>query len=344
MKKQTLFIISILGIVSTLFGALVMLRPAYAVTSGTGTGQALEISPPVINIKANPGQTVKTQINLRDITSGKLIVSNQINDFVADGEDGTPRLLIDGTEKNPYSLKDWLSPIAETTLSPRQLKSLPITINIPANAAPGGYYGVVRFTGRAPELKGTGVSLSASLGTLIFIRVNGAATEKLSIEEFATSQNNKTGSIFESTPINFFQRLKNEGNVHEQPSGQISVTDMFGKKVANVNVNMPPKNILPNSIRKFEEKLGKETIGNKILFGKYTADLKIVYGTDKKTITKSTTFWIIPYRLIGLAVVLIVGGMTVLVVTMKRYNRFIIERSRGTKKSKKSKRTKRSKK
>ncbi len=81
----------------------------------------------------------------------------------------------------------------EQLLVPRQIKSLPLNIEVPASAAPGGYFGVVRFTGTAPELKGTGVSLSASLGSLVLVRVNGNAKEKLDVAEFSVNQGGKPG-------------------------------------------------------------------------------------------------------------------------------------------------------
>jgi len=339
MKKQNSLLIS-LAVISVLLGSIAYLSPVKAITNATETGQALEISPPVVNLVANPGQTVKAQISLRNISSGTLIVSNQINDFVAGGEDGTPKLLLDDTEISPYSIKSWTNPLSEVTLTKSQLKSLPVTIKVPANASPGGYYGVIRFTGRAPTLTGTGVSLSASLGSLIMLKVNGTAKEKLSLVEFGVSQNGKIGTIFEETPITFFQRLKNEGNIHEQPSGLITITDMFGKKIANVNVNNNPHNILPSSIRRFEEPLDKATIGDKMLFGKYTADLKITYGDNKDILTKSLTFWIIPYKLIGILIVLIIAVVTILVFFIKRYNRFIIGKAQKSPKAPKVKKSK----
>ena len=339
MRKQSLSLISLV-IISALFGSLVFLAPVKAVTNNTETGQALEISPPVVNLVADPGQTVNTKIWLRNISGGTLVVSNQVNDFLAGGEDGTPKLLLDDTETSPYSIKLWTSPLSEVTLTKSQLKSLPITIKVPANASPGGYCGVIRFTGRAPTLTGTGVSLSASLGSLIMLKVHGTAKEKLSLVEFGVSQNGKNGTIFEETPITFFQRLKNEGNIHEQPTGLITITDMFGKKVANVNVNDNPHSILPNSIRRFEEPLDKATIGDKMLFGKYTADLKVTYGDNKDVLTKSPTFWIIPYKLIGILIVLIIAVITILVFFIKRYNRFIIGKAQNSPKVPKSKKSK----
>jgi hypothetical protein len=43
-------------------------------------GQALEIAPPVVYLTINPGQTAKTQIYLRDISSGDLIVTGEADD------------------------------------------------------------------------------------------------------------------------------------------------------------------------------------------------------------------------------------------------------------------------
>ncbi len=296
-------------------------------------GQALEIAPPVLNIKANPGETIKTTISLRDVSTSPLVVRNQINDFVANGEDGTPRLLLEEengtTEASPYSLKEWIQALPQFTLQPREVNQLPVTIRVPADAAPGGYYAVVRFTASPPGLDGTGVSLSASLGTLILLRVNGDAKEAMKIEEFSATKNGEKKWLFESAPITFLTRVKNQGSSHEQPSGQAAIKDIFGNPVANVNINLTQSNILPGSIRRFEQPLDSSTIGNRILFGRYTADLKLSYGTQGQTLTSSTSFWVIPYRLIGFALILIVIAIIIIRIALKRYTERVVANSRG---------------
>lgn len=292
-----------------------------------GTGQALEIAPPVLNVTANPGQTVTTQLSLRDVSSGKLIVKGQVNDFIAAGEDGTPKILLEDGEPNPYSLKNWVAPLAQMTLEPRQIKNLPIVIKVPADAAPGSYYGVVRFTATPPELEDTGVSLSASLGALVFLRVNGAAKEGMEIVDFYANNGGKPGTLFESTPIKFVERLKNTGNIHEQPAGQVVITDMFGNKIAAVNVNLPPRSILPQSVRKFEQPLDSSVIGDKMLFGRYTAELRITYGSNKQTVTSSLAFWVVPWRMIIAVIIVLVVGFFLLRFLIARYNQSIINRA-----------------
>jgi hypothetical protein len=298
-------------------------------TSKPGTGSALEIGPPVIILKSDPGPTVTSQINLRNVSLTKQIVTSQVNDFGAAGEEGLPKINIDAGTPSPYSIISWISPPAELTLNSRQVKTIPLTVKVPANASPGGYYGVVRFTATAPELKDTGVSLTPSLGALVFIRVNGDAKESMTVKSFIATDPGKPKSawLFEQTPINFDVRLENTGNVFEQPAGVISITDMFNKKVADVNVNLPPGYVLPHSIRKFSQELNEGQLGNRWLFGKYTAQLKLTYGAKNQTLNETLTFWVIPWRLILVVIVILIGLIIALIFGIKRYNRYVVNKS-----------------
>lgn len=331
MRKTTNFIAACAVSVALLLeiGAPAVLAAAPAKTAAPQTntannGQALEIAPPLLYLTVNPGQTITTQIYIRDISSGDLIVTGQVNDFVAAGESGTPKVILNNNENDPYSLRGWVVSLPTLQLIPKQIKTLPVTLHIPANASPGGHYGVIRFTATAPSLQGSGVSLSASLGALVLLTVNGKISENLSVKEFSVNRAGKTGSFFESGPVNFVERFKNTGNVHVQPTGQVTITDMFGKKLGAVNVNTPPGNILPQSIRKFSEPLDTSVIGNKKLFGRYTAKLNVTYGTSRKVLTASLVFWVIPYRLIAFIIILLVIAFFALRYFIRRYNRHIL--------------------
>ncbi len=311
---------------ANVFAATATKPQAAPAPNPANNGQALEIAPPVIYLNADPGQIINTQILIRDISSGNLLVTGQVNDFVASGQDGTPKVLLDNdTSSNPYGLKTWVAGLPKLLLIPREIKSLPVTIRVPANASPGGHYGVIRFTATAPSLEGSGVSLSASLGSLILLTVSGKTNHKLSTESLTINSNGKTGTLFQSGPLNFVEVIKNEGNVHEQPSGQVIINDMFGKKIAAVNVNVPPGNVLPGSSRKFTQPLDKTVIGNRRLFGRYTAQMKLTYGTDKQSLNSTLTFWVIPYRLIGGVILALIALFFIIRFALKRYNRYILK-------------------
>ena len=328
MKKRTFLAIILASLLVCSLG--VYAKTVLAAPAPTGnTGQALEIAPPVLTLTADPGQTIKTDIRLRDISNGSLFVTAQINDFVAAGEDGTPKILLDSEGTNPYSIKGWVTPLSDLLMIPKQIKTLSVTINVPINASPGGHYGVIRFTATPPELHGQGVSLSASLGSLVLIKVNGDTKEGLSVQEFSVNHGGKTGTLFETAPLQFVERLKNTGNTHEQPVGQVTITDMFGKKVAAVNINLPPRNILPQSIRKFDQPLDASVLGNKVLFGRYTANLSVTYGANNQVLTSSLVFWVIPYTLIGVSIIALIVGFFGLRLLIRRYNRHIIGKAQG---------------
>ncbi len=322
-------------LVATFVTAFVLLAPTAASAQSAGTGQALEIGPPVVSISGDPGQTVTTNISLRDVSSSDLYVTGQLNDFVASGEDGTPKVILDDTT-TPYSFKSWVRTIAPLTLKSKQIRSVTVTIDIPANASPGGYYGIVRFTGVPPELKDSGVSLNASLGSLIFLKVNGQTKEQLSLEEFSVNTGGSASWLLEGTPITVVQRIKNTGNTFEQPVGLVTITDMFGKTVATLPVNEEKRLILSDSTRKFEEKLDSSVIGDKFLFGKYTASFEMNYGTAATELKQDITFWIIPYKLIAGVIILLIIAFFVFRHLIRRYNRAIVRRATGasTKKSK----------
>ncbi len=302
---------------------LAVLVPIHGVSNAQQAGQALEITPTVINLEADPGQVIEdTQIKIRNITDQTLVVRAQYNDFVAgDEEDGTPRLLLDedeNAEPSPYTIKDWLQTIPEVTLEANEQKVINVTLNVPENASPGGHYGVIRFTGTPPEVDSSAVSLSASIGSLILVRVSGDVSEQANIAELYTSKDGEKRSMFEYGPVTINTRFENSGNVHVQPSGTVTVRDMFGRTVESYNFNENKGNVLPQSIRRFENVLEKE-----LLFGKFTVQADIVYGSDNSIVSSSTSFWVIPYKLIALGVAVLIG----LIIGLKQYNRFIIRQS-----------------
>lgn len=309
-------------------------KPAAPTAQSTANnGQALEIAPPVIYINADPGQVVKTQIYIRDISSGNLVVTGQVNNFVAGGEDGTPKILLDNkaSEDDAYSIVKWFAPLPGLLLIPREIKTMTATITVPKDASPGGHYGVVRFTSTPPNVEGgSGVSLAASIGVLVLLTVSGKVTEGLTVQSLSVSHKGKSGTFFESGPLQFEEKIKNTGNVHLQPTGQVTITDMFGKKFAAVNVNLPPGNVLPQSTRAFRQPLDKAVIGNKRLFGKYTAKLSVTYGSDKKKLESSIVFWVIPYKLVALVIGLLIALFFALRFMLKRYNRRILAQAQKT--------------
>lgn len=91
---------------------------------------------------------------------------------------------------------------------------------------------------------------------------------------------------------------------------------MFGKEAGVLTINEKGGNVLPASIRKFEQTLNK-----KWLFGRYTAEANVQYGG--KNISESISFWVIPYKLIAI----ILGVLIVLFIAIRRLLRWYTRRA-----------------
>ncbi len=305
------------------------LMPTVAVADG---GQAFSIAPPLLNLKADPGQTVTAVIQLTNVSNGPMVMTAQANDFAAKDENGDPNIILNTSAAVPYSLRAWVQLPSQFTLAAKQTKTLSIPIVVPANGEPGGHYGVIRFTGAAPGASGSGVSLSASIGSLILLQVSGNIQERASLADFysATPQF-APKSFFQNGPIGFVTRVSDDGNVHLRPTGSITIKNMIGKRVALLRVNgdpsdiqNQPKNVLPSSIRKFQV-----TFSKKWLFGRYTAHLDLTYGQSSRHLTADKAFWVVPYMIVLPVVVGLLAVVLGLRFGIKRYNTHIIKKSQA---------------
>ncbi len=312
----------------TLLTVLGGLQPLATAAGGNG----LRVSPVRTDLTINPGKSQVVNINVTNVTAAPATFQAVVNDFVANpDESGNPAIILDPTKYAPsHSLKRYISPIPNFSLAAGQVKSVPVTVTIPANAPGGGYYGAVRF---APASAASGpnqtVSLAGSVGSLILVKVPGNITEKLSLASFDVRNNKGDASSFFTSNKNITAtvRLQNEGNVQEEPFGKILLRNHSGKILAQYELNNsdPPSNVLPDSIRRFGVSLNK--VGS---FGQYKLEGNFGYGSGGQLLSASTTFYVVPYSviiifiLVVLLLLFLVFGLPRLI---KAYNKRVLRRA-----------------
>lgn len=306
---------------------LVPTNGVYAQSSDTSNG--LEISPALVEVNGDVAKSYTIDVKVHNVTKSILDFVGSVNDFGAKDETGQPSIILDSASDLPTSIKTWVGTVPSFQLNPGDSKSLKVTINIPRSAEPGGHYGVIRFSGKTPD-GSAAVGQIASAGTLVLVRVSGNVKEKLDLTSFTASKDGKSGALFENGPITFITRFTNSGSVHVKPIGQIEVRDGFGHSIATIPVNDAKGNILPASTRRFES-----TLNTSWLFGHYTADISIAYGTTGGAIVESISFWVIPFKLVLLSLVGLITIVYILRTLIKRYNRHIITQSHKQQKNKK---------
>jgi hypothetical protein len=273
-------------------------------SSGTQSGNGFRISPVRVEMTIDKGKSDTATLSIENPTSGPINAKIVANDFeAAADETGQPRIILDSTKSAPSnSFKSLIGDLGSIYLPPSTTKDIKVKITVPANASAGGYYGAVRVVPDTEANKN--VSLSASVGTIFLITVPGQLTESLQLVEFTAAKNGSTGRFFvNSGEMSIVTRLKNTGNIHVKPFGHVQVTDRSGKVVEEYEFNngTPRANVLPNTTRKFDDKLK-----NQKWIGKYTITANLGYGTSGSLITAKNTFWVIPvWVFIALAVLVV---------------------------------------
>ncbi len=322
-KLATLYSVFV-GLILAIIGFI----PASAATT-SGSGNGLTISPLSTNIVISAGQSQTTPIYIQNVTSSQATIQVDINDFTAgSSENGHPSLILNPNQYAPsHSLKRYITPISDITLQPGQQKTVNVNIAIPKDVGGGGYYAAIRFTPITVS-NGKTVTLTASVASLILVRVPGNVVDDLRLASIDSRQgsNGSPQSIFLSNNnLMAAVRFNNVGNVQEQPFGKIVLKSGNSELATyNINATSPAGNVLPGSVRIFTVKLSH--VGN---LGKYTLLGNFGYGTNGQLLSGSTTFYVIPAILIiiVLLVLLLIIFFTFIVLRIKNRNSVQVNRS-----------------
>lgn len=299
------------GVVAILASATISAMAAVPLFAQTGTqnaGNGFRISPVRTEFTIEKGKSETLTLTIENPADAATTAKAVVNDFVAsDKEDGEPRLILDENQSAPKnSFKQLASTISELTLAAHEKKDIVVTIKVPDNANAGGYYGAIRFI---PVIEtnsnSTNVGLTASVGSIVLVRVPGNLTERLDLIQMSAAQGGKTRSFFTHGDITLITRLKNEGDIHVKPFGKVAVKDMFGRTVYTYEFNNtePRENILPGSIRRFDDSLPKRK-----WLGKYTVEANLGYSQGSgDLISAKLSFWYIPVWAIIVIIVVILA-------------------------------------
>lgn len=312
-NRATILIIAILASVSLL--------PVDSYAQSTGAAQGIQLSPSIIELNAERGGIYTLTVEVTNITAGDLDYAVSVNDFTSKDETGSPKVLRDSRLPKQISVRTWVTPsVSEFHLDARKNKTVEFRVVVPMDAEPGGHYGVLDFSGSDTSIKRTGVGLTASAGTLLLVKVDGIIEEDASVASFYAVNNGKESNFFENSPVSFITRVENTGNIHIKPFGTIVLKNMFGSVVASIPVNKAQSNVLPGSIRRFDN------VYDGYMIGHYTATVTLGYGSQGQVIMASTSFWVIPYKLI-VTILLVVSLMIFILRRIQiAYNKRVIKK------------------
>lgn len=288
-------------------------------TLPTGFAQAVASSPAVVELSGARGETVTTTIALSNTSEESETYYLSTLKFTAVDEQGTPGFV-------PYQvdhsgLAEWVRlPESSITVAPGATSALAIDIVIPADVASGTHTAAI-IASQSELIEEADVILESQTATLLLLTVTGETNEVAQIVSF------DVGGWSNRLPIEFAWTIQNQGNVFVKPFGYIRVYDWLGKEVASLPVNSAGGRVLPMTNREFAEVWERsDSVGtdfmsevtnewNNFGIGRYKAELELVYGETDQIIIAKTSFWIIPWHLILLAMI---AGTVLLGATLLR--------------------------
>ncbi|MCB9815075.1 hypothetical protein H6785_00620 [Candidatus Nomurabacteria bacterium] len=251
------------------------------------------VGPGRTEMELKPGDTVVQEILVTNRISDNKTFKFEIED-IAGSADGGNAVNLSVDERGPYSITDYISIPKDTiTLKLGERAKIPVTITIPPDAEPGGHYGsVLVSTIRNPEVSLQDAPRSpiiARVGSLFFVTVAGEVEQSGVTKEIKTTFDKKW---YESGPIEFGILYENTGSIHNNPYGEMSIKNMLGEEVGFIELE--PWFVLPKSLRLREVSWDRE-----FLLGRYMATAKINRGYDDIVDEVSTTFWVLPWKVVG---------------------------------------------
>ena len=175
---------------------------------------------------ADPGSVIQDAVTLYNLGTEALTFRVYATDAF-NNADGSFDLL-PGSE-TPTGAGAWLSVQQEmVTVNPNRQVTIPITLTVPADAAPGDYAGSVlasseaQSTGEAGDL----VTLDRRTGTRLLVRVAGELTPDVAVTNISTDYSPALNPLAGSAKVTY--TLENRGNVRLSGTSTVSVAGPFG--------------------------------------------------------------------------------------------------------------------
>jgi len=299
----------------------------------------LSLSPISIQLEVEPGGSETAAIKLRNNGSEDEPLKVSYGTFTFN--ERTQQ--IDLTQDVPADTASWISvDRPQFVIKPGEWETVNVTFAPPAQASLTYYYAVIfsRIDQVVPGEPST-TKVTGAPAVLVLTNVDSPLTKReLQVESFSVPK-----FWVEFLPQTFSLKVRNTGNVHLAPSGNVFIDGPRTKDLAVLSAN--PKNsiILPDSMRELtiswddgfpkwvpsdstvEQELKWDfSQADRFRLGKYTAHLLMVYDNGERDIPIESyvSFWVIPWRVflaILLGFLLTMGLGILLFVLFTRFSR-----------------------
>ena len=311
----------------------------------------LTLTPISIQLDVNPGESETSEIKIRNNGTENEPLKVSFGTFAFN--ERTQQ--IDLNQSLPEESVGWITvDRPEIVVKPGEWESVNVTFAPPADASLTYYYAVIfsRIDQAIPD--GATTRVTGAPAVLVLTNVaSPLAKRELQLESFSVPK-----VWVEFLPQTFLLKIRNSGNVHLVPSGNIFIDGMGKKDIVVLPANAKNSVILPGSMRelssswedgfpRWQTKMENDqpvrdekgeirqelkwdfSQADRFRIGKYTAHLLLVYDNGERDIPIESyvSFWVIPWR-ISLAV------LAVLIFFLAGLRSFVLSIVRSVKRPK----------
>lgn len=238
----------------------------------------LSISPLKHELSLNPGQTQTVSIKVTNNEQTPVTIYTSREDFTTSDDTWTPKFIKPQDQtSDTFSLSNWINIENDNiTLSPWETREIRAKVTVPANWEPGWHYWAVFFS--MAWANKAQISVVQRYWVLMLVNVAWDIQINWWLNWFSIWQKDSKNIFtekkdFNTFPILFGTKFKNDWNTHLKPTWKIELVDenweilkniwketisnaqwayMWEKMVDYIPVNDGNWNVLPKSERKFE--------------------------------------------------------------------------------------------
>ncbi|GEM_PF-5161969 len=271
----------------------------------------LSLYPPITEIIATPGSTLKAPISLTNNSEKSQTLYFRIKLFIP-LEDGSINLTDDNNldkiltlEKNGQKIDN------EFKLRPSETANLLLTADIPKEASFSDHYAALLFQTKneeqpTPSESGAFSKIETGLASNLLLSIrpsNWQPTETFMIKEFSLNQ-----LIFFGQEIRTTLKIENQSPHFARAKGTVIIKDINDNVIEKQE--LPTQNVLSQTTRNLAHNLPSFSSAN--LFGKYTAYASV--DIEGEILTQTIVFFAIPKKGVGIIIVI----MIITVITIQR--------------------------
>lgn len=225
MKKVSAASVAVIGFI--LFATL-----GSAAAQEQNASGGFMLGPARFTLSLAPGESTTVDVQLTNREGVARTYDLIAEDFAADpAQEGNPQFYGDA-KGGPFPAGTWLQFEARPVeLEHGDQATISVTVRVPADAEPGDHQAAL-IVARKLEEQADGINVIPRVASLFIITVEGEVVQDGSLSALDV----RNGFLEWSVPVTLALTAQNQGTVHMQPTGEITITNLFGSTVAELPV------------------------------------------------------------------------------------------------------------